>query len=180
MVFSLLSAEQEACCGKTGPCHCFHFSLITTGAKFNTNNKITGAQNTFFYSRRGFNLATCSYLYAAMLICLCLGWGLSLWRSRPQRKQPKPSNNKISKSRDSEGETWQWYQEFIQIYSRFIGTGQPFYLSVILLFGGYFTCVEYPVVTYVTVKIEYNCLIWLHLPLMTSHQRRRNYIFRCK
>lgn len=50
------------------------FPLLTDDhrAKFNTNNKITGIQNTHFHIHK-FNLTTQSYLYITMLIYLCLG-----------------------------------------------------------------------------------------------------------
>lgn len=53
------------------------FPLFTEdhSAKFNTNNKITGAQKYSLPHTWRFNLTTRSYLYLTMLIYLCLGWG---------------------------------------------------------------------------------------------------------
>lgn len=54
------------------------FPLLTEDhrAKFNTNNKITGAQKYSLPHTERFNLTSLSYLYLTTLMCLCLGWGL--------------------------------------------------------------------------------------------------------
>lgn len=60
--FSLTShGTQETCCGKTGPCHCFHSSLRTTELNLRVITRSQVAKNTHFHVQIGFHFTILSY-----------------------------------------------------------------------------------------------------------------------
>lgn len=81
-------SAQEVCCGKTGPCHCFHLSQRATELNLTPIRsqllKIltsTSREARFNYSKL--------FIHCHVNV-LMSEVEFTVWRSRLQRKQPKP------------------------------------------------------------------------------------------